>query len=390
MKAIVAPLGLAVMIGLASAHGAEPPAKIKVGLLLTLSTPIAANGQQARNGFELALKHLGGKLGGREVETIVVDDEGKADVAVTKVKGLTGRDNVDFLVGPNLSSVLGAIVKPVTDTKTVLLSPNAGSSLLAGKGCNPYFFATSFQTDQVNQVSGKVVQERGYKSAYLIAPNYQAGKDALAGFKLDFRGAVAEESYMPLNTLDFQSELAKIASMKPDVVYAFLPGGSGVSFVKQYTQAGLGARIPLFSAFTVDESNLPAQGDAALGMLAGANWAPDIDNPQSRTFVADYIAAYNAVPATFAMQGYDAALVLDATVKALRGDLSNKEAIPAAMRTASFTSLRGAFKFNRNGFPIQDFYLTKVAKRPDGRLETRIVERIFSEYPDRYVAECKP
>jgi branched-chain amino acid transport system substrate-binding protein len=270
-----------------------------------------------------------------------------------------------------------------------LISPNAGSSQLAGKSCSPFFFATSYQNDQVHQVSGKVAQDRGYKKAYLIAPNYQAGKDALAGFNLSYKGEVAEESYVPLNTLDFQSELSKIASMKPDAVYAFLPGGMGVNFVKQYKQAGLAGRIPVLSSFTVDESTLPAQGEAALGMFAGSNWAPDLDTAANKKFVAAYLAAYNAVPATYAFQAYDAAMLIDSALKSTKGATGDKGALRAALLKADFTSLRGAFKFSRNGYPVQDFYLTKVGKRPDGKFETQIVEKVFSAYADPYLPECQ-
>ncbi|MEO8319233.1 MAG: ABC transporter substrate-binding protein, partial [Bradyrhizobium sp.] len=229
----------------------------------------------------------------------------------------------------------------------------------------------------------------GYKRMYVLVPNYQAGKDSAAGFKLDYKGEIAEESYMPLGTLDFQVELTKIASAKPDALFTFMPGGMGVGLVKQYSQAGLAHKIPVLSAFTVDESTLPAQQDAAVGMFGGANWAPNLDNPQSKKFVAAYEAAYNGVvPGTYAMQGYDAALLIDSAVKAVKGDLSNKDAVSAALKKADFTSLRGDFKFNTNGYPIQNFYLTKVAKRADGKFQTEIVEKVFSNYGDRYAKDC--
>jgi branched-chain amino acid transport system substrate-binding protein len=366
--------------------GAAAQDRVKVGLVVTLSGPSAVLGQQARNGLEMAIKDLGGKVGGKDVELIVVDDELKPDVAVTKVRGLLERDKVDFVVGPIFSNVLGAIAKPVTDAQTFLISPNAGSSALAGKACSPFFFATSYQNDQVHQISGKVAQDRGHKKVYLLAPNYQAGKDAMAGFKRDFKGQILEESYVPLNNLDFQSELAKIASMQPDAIYTFMPGGMGVNLVKQYRQAGL--TIPVYSAFTVDEATLPAQGEAAIGMFAGSNWAPNLDTPQNKKFVDAYLAAHNAVPATYAFQGYDTGLLIDSAVKGVKGDLSNKEAVRAALRKADFSSLRGSFKFSPNGFPIQDFYLTKVGKRADGKFETQIVEKVFSNYADPYVKEC--
>ena len=388
MRSVTLRLGLLAALGVVIVSPALAQEKVRVGLVLTLSGPAAALGQQARNGFEMAMKELGGKLGGSEAEVIVVDDELKPDVAVTKVRGLLERDKVDFVVGPTFSNILGAIAKPVTDSKTFLISPNAGSSALAGKSCNPFFFSTSYQNDQVHQISGKVSQDRGYKTVYLLTPNYQAGKDAMAGFKRDFKGQIVEESYVPLNTLDFQSELSKIASMKPDAVFTFMPGGMGVNLIKQYKQAGLAGRIPLLSSFTVDESTLPAQGDAALGMEAGSNWAPDLDTAQNKKFVTDYVAQFNAVPATYAFQAYDAAKLIDAAVKGAGGKTADKDAVRAALLKADFTSLRGPFKFSLNGFPVQDFYLTKVGKRADGKLETQIVQKVFSNYADSYLPEC--
>ncbi|MGY4161413.1 branched-chain amino acid transport system substrate-binding protein [Bradyrhizobium sp. USDA 4461] len=385
MKHLTKLVGLAALLGIA-ATPASAQEKIKIGVLVTTSGPAAALGQQVRDGFALAVKDLGGKMAGREVEIVNADDELKPDAAVVKVRGLLERDKVDFVVGPIFSNILLAIHRPVTDSKTFLISPNAGPSSYAGKECNPFFYVTSYQNDQVHEILGKVAQDRGYKRVYLLVPNYQAGRDSVAGFKLDYKGEITEESYTPLNTLDFQPELSKIAAQKPDALFTFMPGGMGVNLVKQYKQAG--ATVPVLSAFTVDESTLPAQQDAAVGMFGGANWAPNLDNPQSKKFVAAYEAAYNGVPGTYAMQAYDAALLIDSAVKAVKGDLSNKDAVAAALKKADFTSLRGNFKFNNNGYPIQDFYLTKVAKRPDGKFQTEIVEKVFSNYGDRYAKDC--
>ena len=380
---------LAILMSVVAGQAAAQD-KIKIGVIVTLSGPAAALGQQVRDGFALGIKGLGGKMGGRDVELVVVDDELKPDAAVTKVKGLLERETVDFVVGPIFSNILQAIHRPVTENKTFLISPNAGPSSYAGKECSPFFYVTSYQNDQVHQVLGKVAQDRGYKRVYVLVPNYQAGKDSAAGFKIDYKGEIVEESYLPLNTTDFQVELTKISSSKPDALFTFMPGGLGVGLVKQYRQAGLADRIPVLSAFTVDESTLPAQQDAAVGMFGGANWAPNMDNPQNKKFVAGYEAAYNIVPGTYAMQGYDTALLIDSAVKAVKGDLSNKDAVSAALKKADFTSLRGDFKFNVNGYPIQNFYLTKVAKRPDGKFQTEIVEKVFSNYGDRYAKDCAP
>jgi branched-chain amino acid transport system substrate-binding protein len=235
---------------------------------------------------------------------------------------------------------------------------------------------------------GKVAQDRGYKRVYLLAPNYQAGKDALAGFKRHYKGEIIEESYVPLNNLDFQSELAKIASVNPDAIFTFMPGGMGVNLVKQYRAAGLADRVPFLSAFTVDESTLPAQQDAAIGMFGGSNWAPNLDTPENKKFVAAYEAAYSSVPGSYSMHGYDAALLIDSGLKAVGGKTDNKDALRAALQKAEFKSLRGDFKFANNGFPIQDFYAVKVAKRPDGKFQTEIVDKVFDNYTDAYAKEC--
>jgi branched-chain amino acid transport system substrate-binding protein len=362
--------------------------KLRIGVVASLSGPPAILGQQLRNGFQLAVKGLGGKLGGREVELIVQDDELKPDVAVSKVKALVERDKVDFVVGPVFSNILQAIIKPVIDGGAILISPNAGTSNFAGKNCNPNFFVTSYQNDQVFSVAGKHATEVGLKKAFLIAPNYQAGRDALAGFKSAYKGEVVDEIYVPLNQLDYSAELSKISASAPDAIYVFLPGGMGVNFVKQFRQSGLADKMVFLSAFTVDESTLPAQQDAALGFYAGSNWAPDLDTPQNKKFVADYEKEFGAIPATFAFQAYDAALLIDGALKLTNGDSANKDALRAAMKKANFQSLRGSFSFNTNNYPIQDFYLVKVAKRADGKFQTEIVKKIYERYGDSYVKDC--
>src|SRR5437588_4956253 len=367
---------------------AQAQDKLKIGIISTLSGPPAVIGQQLRNGFLLGVKAHGGKLGGREAEVIVADDELKPDQAVAKVKAFVERDKVDFVVGPVFSNMLQAIMKPVTEGGAILISPNAGTSNFAGKECNPNFFVTSYQNDQNHEVLGKYAQDKGIKKAFIMAPNYQAGKDSLAGFKRYFKGEVVDEVYVPLNQLDYSAELSKIAAAAPDAIFVFLPGGMGVNFVKQFRQAGLADKITFLSAFTVDESTLPAQQDAALGFFGGANWAPNLDNPQNKEFVAAYEKEFGAVPATYAFQPYDVAMLIDSALKELKGDLSDKNKVRAALRKADFKSVRGNFKFNNNHYPIQDFYLVKVAKRPDGKFQTEIVKKVFENYGDPYAAEC--
>ncbi|OYU47582.1 MAG: ABC transporter substrate-binding protein [Rhizobiales bacterium PAR1] len=383
-KTLLPLLALTLLSG--TAFGQE---KLKVGVMVTLSGPSAVLGQQARDGFNLAVKQLGGKLGGVETEVVVVDDELKPDVAVGKVKGLLERDGVQFVVGPIFSNVLQAIHKPVTDSNAFLISPNAGTSNFAGAQCHPNFYVTSYQNDQVHEVLGKYAQDKGFKKLFLMAPNYQAGKDSLAGVKRHFKGEVASEVYTPLGQLDFSAELAQIAAAKPDAVFAFMPGGMGVNLVRQYRQAGL-ASIPFLSAFTVDESTLPAQKEAAVGFFGGANWAPDMKNPQNEAFVKAYEAAYNSVPGTYAMQAYDAALLIDSAVKSAGGKVSDRNAVRAGLKKGDIKSLRGNFKMGLNGYPIQDFYLVQVVARPDGKFATSLRDKIFDNYVDVYAKDCKP
>ena len=387
MRAIRTALCLLAASALSGTAHAQSPV-LRVGLMFTLSGPAAVLGEQGRNGFLLALEDMGGKLGGVETTVTTIDDEQKPDVAVTKARELVDRDHAAFVVGPVFSNILQAIAKPVTGAGAFLISPNAGTSNFAGAECNKNLFVSSYQNDQVHEVLGKYAQDQGYKRVFLLAPNYQAGKDSLAGFKHSYKGEVANEIYTPLGQLDFSAELAQIAAAQPDAVFAFMPGGMGVNLVKQYRQAGLEG-IPFLSAFTVDETTLPAQRDAAVGFLGGANWAPDLDNPQSKAFVAAYEKKFGSVPGTYAMQGYDAAQMIDSAVKAAKGDLANKDALRAGLEAAQFKSLRGEFKLGPNHYPIQDFYLVKAAKRPDGKYQTEIVKKIFAGYADNYAKDCK-
>jgi len=362
--------------------------KVRIGLLYTLSGPSAVLGEQGRDGFLLAAEKLGNKFGGLDAEIIIVDDELKPDVGVSRARELVESKKVDFVVGPIFSNVKNAVVGPVTSAGSFLISTNAGTSNLAGKECNPNLFVTSYQNDQMHEVSGKNAANKGYQNIFLLAPNYQAGKDALAGFKHSYTGGIAGEIMVPLGQLDFSGELAQIAASAPDAIYAFFPGGMGVNFVKQFHQAGMNG-IPFMSGFTVDETTLPAQQDAAMGLFAGSNWAPDLDVPGNRDFTESFVAKYDRVPATYAMHAWDAAMLIDSAITDLKGDLSDTDAVRKALETAKFPSLRGEFKFGPNHYPVQDFYLTTVVKRDDGRYATSIVEKVFEDYADSYVNDCK-
>ncbi len=380
--------GLLGSVLLAAAAAAQPAEPVKIDLVAVLSGPQATLGQQVRDGFLLGVAERGGKLGGRTADIAVIDDESKPDVAVNKVRAALSQEKPGFVVGPVFSNILAAIIKPVLESGTVMISPNAGPSTFAGAACNPNFYVTSYQNDQVHAVMGKVAADRGYKRVYLLAPNYQAGKDAMAGFKRFYKGEIVGETYVPLTQMDFQADLARIAEAKPDAVFAFMPGGLGIALVKQYRQAGL-ETIPFLSTFTVDESVLPALGDVAVGLNSAANWAPNMDNAANKKFVADFEAKYGYVPGTYAAQAYDTAALIDAALTATGGATTDPAKLRAALEQANFASVRGNFKFGRNHYPVQDFWLTKVVKRPDGKYQTETVQRVFAADVDPYAASCE-
>ncbi len=363
--------------------------KLRLGMMVTLSGSSSVLGTQTRDGFQLALNQLGGKLGGREVELFLVDDELKPDIAVQRLQGLLARDQVELVVGPIFSNILQAIHKPVLESGRILISPNAGPSVYAGAQCSPYFSVVSYQNDQAHEVMGRYAEGKAYRRIAVIMPNYQAGKDAVAGFRRAFKGEISDEIYVPMTQLDFSAELARISAGKPDAVFTFMPGGMGVALVKQYAQAGLSSRIPFLSTFTFDEATLPAQQEAALGLTGSTSWSPSLGNPTNKAFVAAYEAAYHSVPSAYAMQGYDTAMLIHSALQQTSGDTQDRDRLARAIRKADFTSLRGHFRFNSNGYPIQDFYQVKAIKRADGKFQTEIVDKILTDYGDTYAKDCR-
>jgi branched-chain amino acid transport system substrate-binding protein len=359
---------------------------LRIGFVSTLSGPNAANGQHLRDGFLLGVDHAGGKLGGLDTKVSVVDDQLKPDVAVQEVEGLLKRENVHFVAGVVYSNVLMSVFKPVTESNAFLVSSNAGPSPVAGERCSENFFSTSWQNDQAHGSMGKYVSDKGFKKVALVAPNYQAGKDALTGFKRHFKGEIVEETYPKLDQVDFSAEIAKIQSLKPDAVYVFMPSGIGINWMKQWQQAGMKDKIPLFSGFTVDEVTLPAVGDAGTGLYSSYVWAADFDNPTSKKFVEDFRKKYGYQPSYYAAQAYDTARMIDAAVRQA-GGVGDRAKVRDALRQAKFDSVRGEFKLNKNGFPISDFYLVQAVKEGDVlRMASR--EKIFDDYADDYASKC--
>jgi branched-chain amino acid transport system substrate-binding protein len=377
---------LTIALAMTSVHAAD---KVKVGFLSTLSGPGAGLGVDIQDGFKLALKSLGGKLGGLPAELIVVDDQQNPDVAKQATDRLVKRDKVDFMTGIVFSNIMLAVGPTVFESKTFYVSANAGPSQYAGAQCNPYFFNVAWQNDNLHEAVGKHVMDRGYKNVAVVAPNYPAGKDAITGFRRFYTGKVADEIYTKLGQLDYAAELAQIRAAKPDAVYIFLPGGMGINFIKQYSAAGLAKDIPLFGpGFSADEDVIKAVGDPMVGMTNASQWAHDLPVAENRKFVADFEREYGRLPSLYASQGYDAALLIDSAVRKARGDLENKQSVRAALASADFKSVRGAFKFNRNQYPVQDYYLRVIEKDSKGRVTNKTVGTVFKDHADAYAAEC--
>jgi branched-chain amino acid transport system substrate-binding protein len=395
-KTLAAAGGLLACLGVSAALGPTliGPAlaqqkTVKIGFVSTFSGPTAVLGNDMRNSFELALDHLGRKIGGLPVEVIYEDDQQKPEVGKQKTDKLLQSDHVDFIVGYIWSNVLLASLKPVIDSKTILIGTNAGPSQLAGELCTPYFFSTSWQNDQTPAAVGRYMNEKGVKNAYLVGPNYAAGKDMLAGAKSTFAGKIIGEDYTRWpDQLDFSGELSKIRAAKPDAVFVFYPGAAGVQFLNQYVQAGLKSQIPLYTAFTIDETTLPRQGDNALGIPGAQQWVNDLPNDANKRFVADYKTKYKLSPSFYGAQSYDAALLANSAVTAVNGDLSRQEDMIKAMEKAGFASVRGKLRYGNNHFPIQNFYLQDVVKGADGSLGLKTVATIVTDDQDNFHDKC--
>lgn len=363
---------------------------IKIGYVASFTGPLAAVGNDMRDAFELALDHLGRKMSGLNVEMIYEDDALKPDVGKQKTEKLIQSDKANIVTGYISSAVLLASLKTAVDAETFIISPNAGPSQIAGELCSPWFFSTSWQGDQVPQAIGEYMNQKGVKTVYLLAPNYAAGKDVLAGFKANFKGQVIGEDYTRWpDQLDFSTELSKARSAKPDAIFAFYPGAAGVQFLTQYAQSGLRGQIPLYTGYVIDAVSLPLLKDLALGIPSAQHWVIDLPNDANKKFVADFKKKYDRNPAFYASQAYDAAMLIDSAVRAAGGDLTKKDAMRDAMRKANYKSVRGDYKYGNNHFPIQNFYLQEAVKDDSGGFTLRTTALALKDHQDRYHDRCK-
>jgi branched-chain amino acid transport system substrate-binding protein len=381
---------LAGATALALAAPAMAADSIKIGFVSTFSGPTAVIGNDMRNSFELALDHMGRKMGGLPVEVIYEDDGQKPDIGKQKTEKLVQSDHVDFIAGYIWSNVLLASLKTAVDSQTFLISANAGPSQLAGDLCSPFVFSTSWQNDQTPAAMGLYMNQKAVKSVFLIGPNYAAGRDMLAGVKSTFKGEVVGEEYTVWpSQLDFSAELSKARASKAESIFVFYPGAAGVQFLNQYVQAGLQKQLPLYTAFTIDELSLPLQKDNAIGVPGAQEWVNDLPNEQNKQFVADYRKKYPGLrPTYYGAQAYDAAQLINSAVVAVKGDTSKKDAMRAEMEKANFKSLRGPFKYGNNHIPIQNFYLQDVVKDADGVLSLKTVATIVKDDQDHFHDKC--
>ena len=360
-----------------------------IGIVAPLSGPQALVGQDQVDGFMLALEQLGGKLGGQAATVLKEDDQLKPETGQQIVRKLIDKDKVDAIVGLSFSNVLMGSLPRLAESGTVAIATNAGPSPIAGAQCKANVFSVAWQNDGAAEAMGKFAQDKGVKRVMLMAPNYQAGKDMLAGFKRFFKGEVVGETYTQVNQPDYAAELAQLQAAKPDAAFVFYPGGMGVNFVKQMSQAGLLGKTPLYSVFTVDGTTLPSLRDAATGTISGAMWDAALDTPDNRKFVAAFEAKYKRTPSEYAATAYDAANLLDAALRKLGGKAGDAKALAAAVKGAGaeFKSVRGPFRFNNNNLPVQDYYAFEAAKE-GGKVVVKQVGTPLKDHVDAYHGQC--
>lgn len=365
-------------------QAAEP---VKIGMITTLSGGGSSLGVDVRDGFMLAVEQEGGTLGGQAVEVLIEDDARKPEKAKSIATRFQKSDRVDIMTGIIWSNLAMAVVPQVTRAGVFYVSPNAGPSALAGKGCHENYFNVAWQNDNLHEAMGEYMKAEGFKKPFILAPNYPAGKDSLTGFKRFYQGAPAAEVYTKLGQKDYAAEIAQIRASGADSVFFFLPGGMGIAFLKQYGQSGVG--LPVFGpAFSFDQGILQAVGDAALGVVNTSQWSKDLDNPANKQFVAAFQSKYGRLPSLYASQGYDAARLIASALKAVGGEVSKAQDFREALKAADFESVRGDFAFAANHHPIQDIYVRKVVREAPV-LTNQTLGVALEDHRDAYAADCK-
>ena len=367
---------------------------IKVGIVLTLTTPASLIGKNMKAAYEVAYDHLGGKIAGKKLELLFEDDALKPNIGKQKTEKLVKKEKVDFLTGYIWSHVLGASAPVGLKAGKIVISANAGHSAFAGKRCHKNFFNAAWENSQTPMAMGALLNRKNVKSLYVLSLNYAAGKQMVVGVERTFKGKIVGKDLVPLSHKDWSAEIAKVKAAKPEGVFVFYPGAWGPAFFTQYKQAGLAGKIPLYNVFSIDGANLPrfqkAKMNHLVGMINTSYWAPDLDNPQNKRFESDFRKKYKGhYPAHYAAQAYDSLMMIAAAVEQSGGDPSNTDGIRAAMEKANFKSLRGPFKFGKNHFPIQNFYSREVVKDKDGLWVLNKRETVLTNHAPVMSNECK-
>ncbi|MBI1736917.1 MAG: ABC transporter substrate-binding protein [Candidatus Rokubacteria bacterium] len=380
---------IAGLVALVAAGPAAAQEKLKIGFITTLTGPQGVIGKHMKDSVELALDHLGRKVGGLETEIVYGDDQAKPDVGKQLADEMLKKHRVHIVSGIIWSNVMLAVAPTVTGAGKIMVGTNAGAHQFAGEQCHKLYFTTSWENGQTPEAMGKYMHDQGITDVYAMAPNYAAGKDMIAGFKRYFKGKIINEVYTKFGQQDYQAEISQLRAANPKAVFAFYPGGMGIQFVKQYTQAGLKDQIPLYTVYTVDEVTLPALKEDGLGIYETRYWSQDLKNEANVKYVGDFRKKFGYTPAFYGAQSYDGIMLIDSAVRAVKGDLNNVNGMVAAMEKADYKSTRGKYTYNFNHFPIQNFYLLRAVKGGGGEVEMQIQKTVFESHKDSYSKDCK-
>ena len=379
---------LLALVGALGISGQGIAKDLKIGLLITTSGPGAVLGAETKRGWDLAMEHVGGKIGGLDTKIIIGDDQVRPNVAITEVDKLINLHNVDIVSGVLWSHVLMAIHRPVLNSGRILLVTNAGASPLAGRNCHPLYITTSWQNDQFTDATAAAMNQAKVEETFVVVPNYRAGKDLLKRFPKKFKGRVVGSILFPLGQTDFQAELSQIRAQKPKNVMVFAPGGSAIAFFKQWQALKLSKQMNLYAINMVDAMSLPAIGKAAIGTWYVSPWNHVYDSPANKRFVSDFKKKHGRLPTQYAAQAYDAVVLLDAAIKARKGDISNRSALVKAMTHAKVSTTRN-LKYNVNHFPIQNFYKLRIVAGPSGHPEIKAAGIAVANMKDDFVDQCR-
>jgi branched-chain amino acid transport system substrate-binding protein len=381
-------LAASLALALAGGAAAQAPQTLKVGFVVAQSGALALPGAEQRRGLEIALEHLGNKIGGLPVEIVYGDSKTNPGATVQELSRVLEKERVHVLVGLTGSNEILAALKPVTDAKVFLIGANGGPAQAAGEGCTPYYFNASFQNEQLTEGIGQYMARQS-KKLYLLGLDYEAGHEHSNAARKGYGNEVVAHVFTPLNQVDFAGDIAKIRASGADAVWAFYPGASGIAFTRQWAQAGMQGKVALYSNVALSEPLVfQAQGKTALGITVTGNYFASIDNAENHRFVDSFRKKFNRDPASYAGLVYDAIMLLDSAVREVKGNVADQQAFRAALKKANLKSVRGPFKFNHNQQPIQNTYVGVVEAGKDGSPYIKLSGTVQEMKPDNFAAKC--